>query len=105
MIRRPPRSTLFPYTTLFRSHETLRLLDAELLDDELEARARAVGALAEPREDAAHGLRDRQQLLLGQELVEDERVLRHGAETAAHDELEPALRLTTDTHLARARDG
>src|SRR2546427_12722365 len=24
MIRRPPRSTLFPYTTLFRSHVTLR---------------------------------------------------------------------------------
>src|SRR2546429_6835472 len=24
MIRRPPRSTLFPYTTLFRSHETLQ---------------------------------------------------------------------------------
>src|SRR2546421_6309340 len=24
MIRRPPRSTLFPYTTLFRSHEHLR---------------------------------------------------------------------------------
>src|SRR2546422_7002816 len=23
MIRRPPRSTLFPYTTLFRSHHTL----------------------------------------------------------------------------------
>src|SRR3712207_6965469 len=23
MIRRPPRSTLFPYTTLFRSHRTL----------------------------------------------------------------------------------
>src|SRR3989442_8382231 len=35
MIRRPPRSTLFPYTTLFRSHETLRLAaettEAELL--------------------------------------------------------------------------
>src|SRR5256885_9203228 len=32
MIRRPPRSTLFPYTTLFRSH---RLHDAvaELTDD------------------------------------------------------------------------
>src|SRR3712207_9015031 len=27
MIRRPPRSTLFPYTTLFRSHVTAR--DAE----------------------------------------------------------------------------
>src|SRR5258706_5808743 len=24
MIRRPPRSTLFPYTTLFRSHLSLR---------------------------------------------------------------------------------
>src|SRR2546430_4465013 len=24
MIRRPPRSTLFPYTTLFRSHRQLR---------------------------------------------------------------------------------
>src|SRR2546425_8306325 len=24
MIRRPPRSTLFPYTTLFRSHDTGR---------------------------------------------------------------------------------
>src|SRR3712207_7628527 len=27
MIRRPPRSTLFPYTTLFRSREVLRLAD------------------------------------------------------------------------------
>src|SRR5256885_5726994 len=26
MIRRPPRSTLFPYTTLFRSHANLRVL-------------------------------------------------------------------------------
>src|SRR2546426_12606248 len=25
MIRRPPRSTLFPYTTLFRSHSALAL--------------------------------------------------------------------------------
>src|SRR5690242_21164887 len=32
MIRRPPRSTLFPYTTLFRSFseaEVLRLLEAQ----------------------------------------------------------------------------
>src|SRR3712207_7618159 len=27
MIRRPPRSTLFPYTTLFRSFGHLRVLD------------------------------------------------------------------------------
>src|SRR2546422_3361088 len=32
MIRRPPRSTLFPYTTLFRSHE-LRQLQPDSLDD------------------------------------------------------------------------
>src|SRR5690348_17473940 len=31
MIRRPPRSTLFPYTTLFRSHrERLRVVDLAL---------------------------------------------------------------------------
>src|SRR2546422_5412096 len=36
MIRRPPRSTLFPYTTLFRSH-LLRRLDVELLGREPEA--------------------------------------------------------------------
>src|SRR3712207_7574491 len=35
MIRRPPRSTLFPYTTLFRSHE------GDLLE---ELRHRAAGA-------------------------------------------------------------
>src|SRR5438034_8194769 len=29
MIRRPPRSTLFPYTTLFRSHPACGLLDKE----------------------------------------------------------------------------
>src|SRR3712207_8691171 len=28
MIRRPPRSTLFPYTTLFRSRFAIRLLDS-----------------------------------------------------------------------------
>src|SRR2546430_17094202 len=27
MIRRPPRSTLFPYTTLFRSHQRLHARD------------------------------------------------------------------------------
>src|SRR2546422_7204101 len=28
MIRRPPRSTLFPYTTLFRSHSLEHLIEA-----------------------------------------------------------------------------
>src|SRR3712207_7355267 len=31
MIRRPPRSTLFPYTTLFRSEATLAERDAEII--------------------------------------------------------------------------
>src|SRR2546422_8317021 len=30
MIRRPPRSTLFPYTTLFRSYADLRVQDGEV---------------------------------------------------------------------------
>src|SRR3712207_6858309 len=33
MIRRPPRSTLFPYTTLFRSEIHLLSLDVRLLGD------------------------------------------------------------------------
>src|SRR3712207_9332133 len=32
MIRRPPRSTLFPYTTLFRSHHQHRLQAYEVYD-------------------------------------------------------------------------
>src|SRR3989454_4790498 len=32
MIRRPPRSTLFPYTTLFRSRAGQRLVDREVQD-------------------------------------------------------------------------
>src|SRR2546425_4089762 len=33
MIRRPPRSTLFPYTTLFRSQDHMR--DVEFLDEDV----------------------------------------------------------------------
>src|SRR5438445_13896850 len=32
MIRRPPRSTLFPYTTLFRSKTTLSLVESGVSD-------------------------------------------------------------------------
>src|SRR5258705_1768274 len=43
MIRRPPRSTLFPYTTLFRSHRHRRHLgDGELRAAQDEADLRAV---------------------------------------------------------------
>src|SRR3712207_6950122 len=32
MIRRPPRSTLFPYTTLFRSHPTRDGIQSAIMD-------------------------------------------------------------------------
>src|SRR3989454_12373649 len=35
MIRRPPRSTLFPYTTLFRSNLTLARLTPDLIYDQM----------------------------------------------------------------------
>src|SRR5687768_18569026 len=44
MIRRPPRSTLFPYTTLFRSQEILR---QEEVGDARRGRQRASGVAAE----------------------------------------------------------
>src|SRR2546426_1951725 len=37
MIRRPPRSTLFPYTTLFRSTGTTGALIAKVVNHEVEA--------------------------------------------------------------------
>src|SRR5947209_18220422 len=56
MIRRPPRSTLFPYTTLFRSRERVRRL--------LPVVQLAVGRhvlRAGPRADPRHDARDRPQ--------------------------------------------
>src|SRR3989449_5458742 len=39
MIRRPPRSTLFPYTTLFRSHDYVARVGAEQPVDRLQGDA------------------------------------------------------------------
>src|SRR3712207_3191675 len=73
MIRRPPRSTLFPYTTLFRSEGDqalwggqervdVELFDPGLLDDEL-ARAheqplQGADVYRRPAPDATEGLED-----------------------------------------------
>src|SRR2546422_8266032 len=58
MIRRPPRSTLFPYTTLFRSLLSLAAQrgDSMLGHDPVrqEARARHGGAGRQARHDARH---------------------------------------------------
>src|SRR5256885_2993120 len=45
MIRRPPRSTLFPYTTLFRSRSAPLGPDAERVDGAIELRQRLVEAV------------------------------------------------------------
>src|SRR3989442_10791757 len=52
MIRRPPRSTLFPYTTLFRSlvghvQQLHAAHGLELRADQVLARARAIGAIGQ----------------------------------------------------------
>src|SRR3712207_8318090 len=57
MIRRPPRSTLFPYTTLFRSRLGLREHDVGL-----EERPHRADVVPVPRE----GIRDHLALLDGQ---------------------------------------
>src|SRR3712207_6956450 len=53
MIRRPPRSTLFPYTTLFRSQDVVRDPDlADVVEQEavLDARVREQRRLDRARE-------------------------------------------------------
>src|SRR5258705_5511109 len=37
MIRRPPRSTLFPYTTLFRSHPAAKFTHSRLASEKVKA--------------------------------------------------------------------
>src|SRR3712207_7557168 len=58
MIRRPPRSTLFPYTTLFRSGRRTRLLHSGEARRRRRARERRA-SLAAARDAAAHVFRRR----------------------------------------------
>src|SRR3712207_8502498 len=60
MIRRPPRSTLFPYTTLFRSRRGGLEVDGRLRPRDLGARLRGqderdAGGAAPPRRSGAAG--------------------------------------------------
>src|SRR3712207_8046894 len=56
MIRRPPRSTLFPYTTLFRSEDVALEHDAPLgLRDEAEHRVEGRRAVAQQLHPVAAG--------------------------------------------------
>src|SRR2546422_7617147 len=59
MIRRPPRSTLFPYTTLFRSlaeqHETIPLVGLELGDQGIAAGHLRIGPALQQRQHVHRG--------------------------------------------------
>src|SRR2546426_6895120 len=59
MIRRPPRSTLFPYTTLFRSSGPAVGLAARDSEGPVGAGARAVAGAAGPARPGPDGRRDR----------------------------------------------
>src|SRR5256885_16732001 len=50
MIRRPPRSTLFPYTTLFRSRRGTRSSHLQPLNDGLDAGVGPNGSIERVRE-------------------------------------------------------
>src|SRR5258707_10696850 len=66
MIRRPPRSTLFPYTTLFRSEDDARALPRHLAIAErprLGPGAGGLSAAAERSEEHTSELQSRQYLV------------------------------------------
>src|SRR3712207_9041063 len=86
MIRRPPRSTLFPYTTLFRSHtlaHATRQLRGKALGDvrqvhEVERLPHAVGDLS--RAERALFAQAHRDVIADRERVEERRELEHRSE-------------------------
>src|SRR3989454_6123746 len=56
MIRRPPRSTLFPYTTLFRSHPVLREVGRQAAEEVARSLDRAEHLLVADRHGPTHQL-------------------------------------------------
>src|SRR2546426_2188292 len=70
MIRRPPRSTLFPYTTLFRSHDDYNAIMVEALADRL-AEAFAEMLHERARREWGYGLSERS---TKEELIEEKYV-------------------------------
>src|SRR2546428_6034104 len=97
MIRRPPRSTLFPYTTLFRSPEPAR-------DDVRDERGEHEAAAERDRHAAQHEQRQRQIAVGGRsdgDLVADRKSTRLNS---SHDQIPYAvfcLKKTTNMRLPR----
>src|SRR2546426_11465413 len=87
MIRRPPRSTLFPYTTLFRSHRHAVLARAER-HEHRERRPPDVSAVVKEAVDAVGGVDEEE--AREDEPVHEEVALEPGL--ARHSREPPSLR-------------
>ena len=88
-------------------------LDSQILNQELDPRAAAIFLFAKPGENARDGLRQRQQFFRRDKRVEEFRLVRHGAEAAAHIHFEATLSLLRlsvrvrgdQAHVVHARPG
>src|SRR2546427_12193369 len=105
MIRRPPRSTLFPYTTLFRSPKLLEEERRVVVDDEALAEEPADPALAVHRGEVRSPEAVEDHVGLGGEKLRD--LGRHGAleelgpEGLDHLDVGPELAVGADDDLPR----
>src|SRR2546422_4279256 len=102
MIRRPPRSTLFPYTTLFRSHvlqDVLRRLDKAFQNFFRRVRegASEPGDRKSTRLNSSHGYISYAVFCLKKKKKTPTRTMQTDAALAT------TSTLTADRHLARAR--
>src|SRR2546422_5478292 len=98
MIRRPPRSTLFPYTTLFRSAGRLPIADVQVFD-----RYRGPGVPVERSEEHTSELQSRLHLVC--RLLLEKKKKRHRNQAAAPNtrsarhHLHVATAATQHTHV------
>ena len=104
MIRRPPRSTLFPYTTLFRSKATaLKILKARLYDMKLREQEERFEGIIGDKKEIAWGNQIRSYILHPYRLVKDHRT---GLETGNVDSvldggIDPFIRAFLRKHASR----
>src|SRR2546427_1135404 len=104
MIRRPPRSTLFPYTTLFRSR---RRREIERREQVVEQRLGGLEERARGLEHRGRALEDRDQALAAQELEARARLEQIAGLTAQEAKQELLRRLEDEARndaAALARD-
>jgi hypothetical protein len=85
----PPRVLGKP-RALFEN-KAAELVDPQFGHQKLQPRPSPVLLLAQSGEDAAHGLRDGKELLLGHKSVEELRLMRHRSQTPTHVQLEAPL--------------